>query len=86
MQYFLSVKSLTDYIHEVESSLSKDVGNDFIEVKLLLQNHGDLCYTMEALSQLVRIAMCVYTSTRSCMSIICTRTRTHRHTHMHTIL
>ena len=53
LQYFMSVKCLIDYIHEVESSISKDVGNDFIEVKQLLQNHGELCYTMEALSQQV---------------------------------
>ena len=71
LQYFMSVKCLIDYIHEVESSISKDVGNDFIEVKQLLQNHGELCYTMEALSQQVR-SYTVHTYT--------TNTYTHTHT------
>ena len=46
-------KCLTDYIHEVEASIGKEVGNNFVEVKLLLQSHGELCCTMEALSQQV---------------------------------
>ena len=78
LQYFLSVKCLTDYIHEVESSVSEDVGNDFVEVKLLLQNHSDLSYTMEALSQQV----CM----KSYIHIYVHTTNTHLYAYMYTCI
>ena len=44
----------------MESSNSKDIGSHFIEVKQLLQNHDELCYTMEDLSLQVQISYVLF--------------------------
>ncbi|XP_065894663.1 spectrin beta chain, non-erythrocytic 1-like isoform X3 [Dysidea avara] len=51
MQYFLSVKCLSDSIQEFSQSINKDPGHNCVEVKLLLLKHGELCYSTEAFKQ-----------------------------------
>ena len=76
----------------MESSNSKDIGSDFIEVKQLLQNQDELCYTMEALSLQVQnlvsyvpfyikyVHTYIHTHTYVCIH---THALTHTHSHTH---
>ena len=73
MQYFLSVKCLSGFIQEFSQSISKDSGQNCVEVKLLLLKRGEMCYTTEAFKQQVRTSVCECVHTPKCSLYSCTQ-------------